>query len=136
MDTKEISVFKSFVQAINQADISALNKLMTEDHTFVDSGGNTESGREKMTEGWKEYFQMFPDFKIEIECIIQDKETMGGFGHATGTYNGNRGLVSENRIEMPAAWKAVVEGEKISYWQVYADWSEGSKIIEEDQKQV
>ena len=72
---------------------------------------------------------------IKIECIIQDKETIGAFGHAAGTYNGNRGLLAENRIEMPAAWKAVVEGEKISYWQVYADWSEGTKIIEEDQKQ-
>ena len=135
MDTKEISVFKSFVKAINQADISALEKLMTEDHTFVDSGGHTESGREKMTEGWKAYFQMFPDFKIEIDCIIQDKETIGAFGQATGTYNGKRGLVAENRITMPAAWKAAVEGEKIRYWQVYADWSEGTKIIEEDQKQ-
>ena len=135
MDTKEISVFISFVKAINQADLSTLNKLMTEDHTFVDSGGNRESGREKMIEGWKAYFQMFPDFKIKIEYIIQAKETIGAFGHAAGTYNGNRGLVAENRIEMPAAWKAVVEGEKISYWQVYADWSEGTKIIEEDEKQ-
>jgi hypothetical protein len=30
IDTKKISVFKSFVKAINQADISALENLMTE----------------------------------------------------------------------------------------------------------
>jgi hypothetical protein len=54
------------------------------------------------------------------------------FGFASGTYNGKRGLVTENRIAMPAAWKAVVERDRIKFWQVYADWTEGCKIIEQD----
>ena len=59
---------------------------------------------------------------------------MVALGTASGTYNGNRGLVPENRIEMPGAWKAIVENEKIKVWQVYADWTESSKIIEDDRK--
>lgn len=39
-----------------------------------------------------------------------------------------------HRIEMPAAWKAIVENGKIKVWQVYADWTEGLKIIDEDKK--
>ena len=53
---------------------------------------------------------------------------------AFGTFNGKRGLVPENRIKMPAAWKAMVANGKIKHWQVYADWTEGCRIIEEDKK--
>jgi hypothetical protein len=56
------------------------------------------------------------------------------FGLAAGTYNGKRGLVPANRIEMPAAWQAVVAGDRIKIWQVYADWTAGCKIIDEDQR--
>lgn len=107
---------------------------MTEDHTFVDSSGSIQSGRENMTAGWEEYFRMFPDYKIQVESILQDKAFVAVFGSASGTYNGKRGLVPENRIEMPAAWKAVVENGKVKLWQVYADWTEGIRIINEDKE--
>lgn len=125
---------KAFVAAINQGDSAELSTLMTEDHTFVDSGGTVESGRSNMTKGWDEYFQMFPDFRIEVECMLQHGDLVAAFGKASGTYNGKRGLVPANRIEMPAAWKAIVEDGKIKFWQVYADWSEGGRIIAEDEQ--
>lgn len=134
MDSKEIAVVKSFIAAINRRDASLLSKLMTPDHTFVDSGGRAHTGRDKMTQGWTDYYRMFPDYSIEAEFILQDGDLVAAFGSASGTYNGKRGLVPENKIEMPAAWKAIVQDEKIKLWQVYADWTEGSKIIEEDEK--
>lgn len=134
MTSKEISVFKAFVNAINQADTKELKKLMSEDHIFVDAAGRKEVGCEKMIKGWKTYFEMFPNYKIEIEDIIQEKEIIGAFGTATGTYKGKRGLVPQNIIKMPAAWRALIREGKVKLWQVYADWTEGMKIIEEDQK--
>jgi ketosteroid isomerase-like protein len=134
LSSEEIFVFKAFVNAINQADITGLNRLMPEDHIFVDARGRTEEGREKMIKGWKTYFEMFPDYKIEIEDIIREKEIVGAFGTATGTYKGKRGLVPQNIIKMPAAWRAIIKDGKVKLWQVYADWTEGMKIIEEDQK--
>lgn len=134
MYSKEIAVVKDFIAAINQGNVSQLSSLMTEDHTFIDSGGKVASGRENMTAGWKGYFRMFPDYRIDIENILQDDNLVALFGSAFGTYNGNRGLVPENRIKMPAAWKAIVENGKIKVWQVYADWTEGWKIIDEDKK--
>ena len=134
MSSKEIRVFKAFVNAINQANIAELNKLMSEDHIFVDSAGRKEEGRENMIKGWKTYFEMFPDYRIEIGDIIQEKEIVGAFGTATGTYRGKRGLVPQNIIKMPAAWRAIIKDDKVKLWQVYADWTEGMKIIEEDQK--
>lgn len=130
--TSEIKIVKAFIEAINKQDIAGLSHLMTTDHTFIDSGGKRETGRDVMITGWSEYFRMFPDYKIHIGKIMGDEDLVAVFGTASGTYNGKRGLIPENRIEMPAAWKAVVTGGKIELWQVYADWTEGYKIIEKD----
>ena len=134
MDPKEIAIVKTFIEATNLGDVSQIANLMTEDHTFVDSGGKVVSGRDNMTKGWIGYFRMFPDYKIEVQNILHEGNLVAVFGSACGTYNGKRGLVPENRIEMPAAWKAMVENGKIKLWQVYADWTEGCKRIEEDKR--
>jgi len=134
MTSNEINVVKAFIEAINRRAPSEISGLMTEDHTFIDSGGRIQSGRENMAAGWEEYFRMFPDYKIHVERILGEKALVAVFGSASGTYNGKRGLVPENRIEMPAAWKAVVENGKVKLWQVYTDWTEGIKIINEDKE--
>jgi ketosteroid isomerase-like protein len=134
MNSNEIPVVEAFVAAINHHDVPNLSKLMTEDHTFVDSAGGTHSGRENMTAGWKQYFQMFPDYEIHVEKMLAENGLVAVFGSASGTYNGKRGLVAANRIAMSAAWKVLVENGKIKLWQVYADWTQGSKIMEADKK--
>ena len=75
---------------------------------------------------------MFPDYQIRVDSMLADHGTVAAFGSVSGTYNGRRGLVPANRIAMPAAWKATVTNGKVSLWQVYCDWSEGMRIIEED----
>jgi ketosteroid isomerase-like protein len=134
MPSIEIVVVKAFIAAINTKNLPELSGLMTEDHTFIDSSGRIVSGREAMMAGWQAYFQMFPDYETRVETILSDEATVAAFGSACGTYSGRRGPVPENRIEMPAAWKAIVENGKIKSWQVYADWAEGLKIIENDNR--
>lgn len=134
MESKEIQIVRSFNNAINEGNFDVLSNLMTEDHTFVTSSGHEVSGAKEMIEGWKDFLKMFPDYKNNFDRILQDGNLVVAVGSACGTYNGHRGLVPENRIKMPAAWKAVVENNKIKSWQVYADWTEGTKIIEEDKK--
>jgi ketosteroid isomerase-like protein len=134
MSSNECHVVEAFIAAINRRDLSELSSLMAEDHTFVDSAGGIHSGRATMTTGWQHYFQMFPDYKIQVENLLADEDLVAVFGSASGTYNGKRGLVAENRITMSAAWKAAVENGKIKLWQVYADWTEGCKIMEEDKR--
>jgi len=135
MAADPIKVVRAFVEAINRHDAPALAELMTPEHTFVDSRGTTVSGREAMMVGWSEYFRMFPDIRIQIEITAASGEMVAAFGSTSGTYNGRRGLVPANRIEMPAAWKAVVQGDQIAHWQVYTDWTEGCRIIDEDKRQ-
>lgn len=134
MTSNEINVVEAFIAAINRRSPPEISDLMTEDHTFIDSAGRVESGRENMTAGWDEYFRMFPDYTILVESILGDSALVAVFGSASGTYNGMRGLVPENRIEMPAAWRAVVDNGKVKRWQVYADWTEGIRIIGEDKE--
>jgi len=130
----EIDVVRAFVDAINRHSLADLSSLMTIDHTFIDSLGRTVLGRETMLDGWKAYWAAFPDYEIRLENILADGRLIAAFGSASGTYNGRRGLAPENRVTMPAAWKAVIEDRKVKHWQVYADWTEGMKIIERETK--
>ena len=132
--SNEIDVVEAFIAAINRRSPAEIAELMTEDHAFVDSRGRVESGREHMTAGWDGYFRLFPDYRIVAESLLADGPLVAVFGSASGTYSGRRGPVAENRIEMPAAWRAVVENGKVSRWQVYADWTEGVRIIAQDQE--
>jgi len=130
----EIDVVRAFVDAINRHSSADLSSLMTADHTFIDSLGRIVFGRETMLDGWKAYWASFPDYEIRLENILADGRLVAAFGSASGTYNGGRGLAPQNRIMMPAAWKAVIEEGKIKEWQVYADWTEGMKIIDRERK--
>jgi len=105
---------------------------MSDDHVFVDSQDRSVSGRDAMLTAWAAYFGMFPDYQIEADTIITSGRIVAIFGHASGTFSGKRGPVPEARITMPAAWRATVSEGKIKVWQVYADWSEGMKVIERE----
>jgi ketosteroid isomerase-like protein len=136
MSSNEIDIVEAYIAAVNRHDLSGLSELITEDHAFTDPSGRILSWRENMMAGWKHYFQIFADYVINVERVLADGDFVAVFGSASGTYNGKRGLVAQNRIAMPAAWRALVENGKIKHWQVYADWTEGCKIMEEDGKTV
>jgi ketosteroid isomerase-like protein len=107
---------------------------MTDDHTFIDSHGNEVAGKEKMRAGWIGYFQLFPDYKIEITEIFQNGECIAAFGFASGTYQGLSDR-KENYWRLPASWKAIVKNRKILLWQVYADSKIPFDIINKNKKQ-
>jgi limonene-1,2-epoxide hydrolase len=134
MTSHDATVIAAFVAAINRHDVAAISDLMSEDHTFIDSRGRAVSGRKEMVAAWKAYFSIFPDYEILVDTVLADNGTAAAFGSVSGTYNGARGLVSENRITMPAAWKASVANGKVRLWQVYCDWTEGMRTIEDDKK--
>jgi len=122
----------AFIRAINTHSMDYLGALMTDDHVFIDSQDRSVSGREAMLPAWAAYFKMFPDFQIEADTIFNSGGTVAIFGRASGTFSGKRGLVPEARITKPTAWRATVSEGKIRVWQVYADWSEGMKVIERE----
>jgi len=74
--SNEIDVVEAFIAAINRRSPAEIAELMTEDHTFVDSRGRVESGREHMTAGWDGYFRLFPDYRIVAESLLADGRSL------------------------------------------------------------
>ena len=110
-----------FAEAINSGEADQLSELMTEGHTFVDSDGSEHSGRQEMRVGWDQYFSMVPDFRIHVEHSSFSDNTVALFGRAEGTFIQN-GTVSEvNHWEVPAAWRVVVENNRVAIWHLYVN---------------
>jgi ketosteroid isomerase-like protein len=116
----ENQIIYDFVDAINEHDVDKICSLMTDDHKFIDSQGNVCIGKEQMRTGWIGYFQLFPDYKIEIIEMFSNGDTIAAFGFASGTFNGLSDR-KENYWHLPASWKAIINNRKIQLWQVYAD---------------
>jgi ketosteroid isomerase-like protein len=106
--------FKQFVSAINAHDSATLKSLMSADHRFIDSLGNCVEGAEKMHGGWRGYFAMCPDYHIEVTDLLAEDDLILATGTAGGT-------IDNTPWQTPAAWRAVIRGELVAEWQVFAD---------------
>jgi len=127
-------IFQNFVGAINEHNVEKICSFMAEDHIFIDSQGNETRGKEKMRTGWIGYFQLFPDYTIEITEIFLNGDTIAAFGFAGGTWEGLSDR-KENYWRLPASWKAGIKNGKIELWQVYADSKIPYDIIVKNKKQ-
>jgi hypothetical protein len=116
----------AFIDRINAHDVEGLGALMSYDHTFIDAHGNQVSGREKMIAGWRDYFEWFPDYYIEVTDVFEDDDKLALFGFAGGCFKNKEG---EN-WRLPAAWKAMVKDSRVTLWQVFADTMIPFQIIE------
>jgi ketosteroid isomerase-like protein len=128
LSTKMKSVNKSavdtvlvFLDLINQHDVDKLAEYMSEDHVFIDSLGQSVSGREKMRSGWRGYFAFCPDYWVSHEQIFPSGTLVAVFGAAGGTIAVEGRLSPENKWRSSAAWLAVVESGLVKQWRVYAD---------------
>lgn len=73
------------MELINQRDADKLTELMTGDHVFIDSLGQSVPGRQKMRAGWQGYFAFCPDDWVSHEDIFPNGSMVGVFGAAGGT---------------------------------------------------
>ncbi|MBI4503762.1 MAG: nuclear transport factor 2 family protein [Gemmatimonadetes bacterium] len=116
-----LETVQRFVSSINAHDIAALSALVTRDHRFVDSLGAVVAGREAMREGWRRYFQMVPDYHIEVTRSFADGLEVVLLGSAGGTYCRDGRPSSTGPWRIPAAWRAAVRAGLVAEWQVFAD---------------
>ena len=116
-----VDVVLQFMDCVNQRDVAKLADLMTPDHVFVDSLGNTVRGRDAMRGGWAGYFKMCPDYWVTHEEIFANGNRVAAIGAAGGTIARDGQLAPENKWRTPAAWLAIVEGDLVKEWRVYAD---------------
>ena len=132
MTPEEVAL--SFVKAINAHRVDALYELMTDDHVFVDSDGTEVSGRERMSEGWKDYFTMAPDYEIIVKETFQGENTVVFLGIAEGTFSDGGTIDPANHWAVPAAWRAVIDEDRVAVWQVYVNPEPMQKILDRIQQ--
>ena len=110
-----------FMESINKHDADRLADLMTEDHVFIDSLGQSVRGREKMRAGWRSYFAFCPDYWVSHEEVLAQGNFVALFGSAGGTVAAGNALPEENKWRVSAAWLASVRDERLKEWRVFAD---------------
>jgi ketosteroid isomerase-like protein len=121
MSDLSISVAMEFVRAINRQNVDGLAALMTADHRFTDSLGNSGEGREHIRASWVGYFGMVPDYSLAIEENYSDGNVVVMLGVAQGTYVGKACASQENRWQTPIVIRARIEDSLVAEWRVYAD---------------
>jgi len=121
MVAKSVEVAMAFVEAVNAGSVARLGELMTEDHVFIDSDGAEYRGKSRMVPGWSEYFAMVPDYQIGVRETFATGGTVMMTGEAEGTFVQDGALKPENHWKVPAAWRAVVKGDKVAVWQLYVN---------------
>jgi ketosteroid isomerase-like protein len=116
-----IATILEFFDCINRHDVDGLAHMLTEDHEFIDSLGNSVVGREAMRLGWRSYFALCPDYWVEREEIFVRGNLVAVVGHAGGTIAAAGELPAANRWRTPACWLAALDAGKVKRWRVYAD---------------
>lgn len=116
--SREIAL--QFNDCINARDINGLAGLMSDDHAFIDSVGNTDQGKENCLKAWRGFFEQFPDYK-NIFTSVTDKDSdvvIRGYS-----------ICSDKRLAGLAIWTAKVKDEKLVEWRVYDDTSDNRKLL-------
>jgi len=123
-----------FVNEINRHDVAALGAMMSSDFRFIDSLGREVRGRDRMSQAWTTYFQMFPDYRIAIREHLCQGQVVALFGAASGTVASSGDPPNVSRWRIPAAWRAVVWEGRVAEWQVYADNEPVSHLLSASRK--
>lgn len=65
------NIILEYVDAINKADVDRILNMLTDDHILIDSHDNKMTGKDNLRQAWIGYFDMFPDYKIEVMRISE-----------------------------------------------------------------
>lgn len=114
------SVVARFNDAIDRRDLDGLGRLMTEDHTLITGTDEPVSGREACLRAWERFFELLPDYRN----VVQEVRSQGVFVRIRG-----RSICSDERLNGPALWTAVVEGRRIREWHVHEDTPENRREL-------
>jgi ketosteroid isomerase-like protein len=120
-DGSPLHVARRFIDCINAGDGAGLCELTTDDHRFIDSLGNVVSGRQTIEAAWAGYFRMVPDYRVAAEQWLADGDVVVIFGTASGTYSPDGAVRPERFWSTPICARAVVRGDRVAEWRVYAD---------------
>jgi len=108
--SKLILIALKFNEKINHRDLEGLAELMTDDHTFIDNSGDITKGKGVNKQGWRKFFEEYPDYRNIFTCVTVQSDVVVMVGYST---------CSHKRLDGPNIWTAKVRSERISEWRVY-----------------
>lgn len=114
-----------FNNAITGRDLTRLGELMTEDHTLVTGTGDPVWGKEACLFAWRQFFELLPDYRNVFEEVWSAGEVVWMRGRSVST---------DERLNGPAIWRAVVEGGRIREWGVDEDTPDGRRRLGHDSR--
>ena len=109
-------VAEEFNNAITSRDLTRLGELMTEDHTLITGTKDPVEGKEACLFAWRQFFELLPDYRNVFERVWSVGEVVRMSGRSVST---------DESLNGPAIWKAVVDGKRIREWCVDEDTPEG-----------
>jgi ketosteroid isomerase-like protein len=110
----------AFNDCITRRDIDSLAKLMTNDHVFIDTEGNSVSGKEACIRAWTSFFEAFPDYRNVFEAVTVSCDEVIALGHS---------VCGDDRLAGPAIWLAKVTGGSVSQWRVLEDTAANRALL-------
>ena len=117
----EVEVATNFNSRINARDLDGLVRLMTDDHTFVDTEGATVIGRAACREAWQGFFEAYPDYRNLVA-------TIGANGNLVTMVG--RSECSQAELDGPALWSAHIRGDQVAEWRVHHDTAENRAALD------
>ena len=111
MDSSELMLTAlRFNERINQQDLEGLVELMTDDHTFIDGGGNITEGKNAMKEVWRQFFKKYPDYRNKFTSVTVQDNVVVMVGYSKCSFK---------PLDGPNIWTARIHGGRISEWRVF-----------------
>ena len=102
-------VVLKFNEKINQRDLEGLAELMADDYTFISNSGEVTKGKDVNKQGWKEFFEEYPDYKNIFTTVTVQNNVVVMVGYSTCSYK---------RLDGPNIWTAKIRDRRISEWRV------------------
>jgi ketosteroid isomerase-like protein len=107
-----VSVAVEFNEAINAQRLDRLDRLMSDDHRFVDTVGSVTRGKDACVAAWRGFFDSFPEYRNVFDAATAHDDLVVVRG---------RSECSEPTLDGPALWAVRIAGGKVSEWRVYDD---------------
>ena len=109
----------AFVDNINAHNTRGVVNLLAPNHKLIDVNGDVENDNERIENGWRQYLENYPDYRIYIRRIFLENDHVYLIGHTTGSHL-NLPDVEEFHAE-GVIWVSQVKQGKISLWEIHND---------------
>jgi hypothetical protein len=109
-----------FNECINNQDLNGLTILMADDHAFIDREGKISQPKQIMVQSWKQFFEMFPEYRNTFDRVQSKDNLVAILGYA---------YWSEKQPYDPVIWTATIVNDLVQEWRIYDDTEANRRLF-------